>query len=200
MALALTPFAVRLFVNFRADRQRRHFGEQLADHLAVVGGAMRAGHGLPAALASVIEDAPQPSRREWERVVADERLGAPLEDATEALARRMRNRDVEQVALLARLHRESGADAAEMLDRVVETVREREELRGTVRTLTAQGRLSRWILSVLPLVVLMVMTVTSRDYVDPLYNTGLGNVLLALAAVMVVSGSLVIKRIVNFKI
>ena len=150
IAFALVPVAVRLIVNIRADRQRRKFEEQLADHLAVVGGAMRAGHGLPAALASVLDDAPEPSRREFARVVADERLGAPLEEAIEALARRMRNRDVEQLALLARLHRETGADAAEMLDRVVETVRERHELRGMVRTLTAQGRLSRWILSALP--------------------------------------------------
>jgi VWFA-related protein len=199
-ALALTPLAVRLYVNARADRQRRRFEEQLADHLAVVGGAMRAGHGLPAALASVLDDAPQPSRREFGRVVADERLGAALEDALDSLARRMKNRDVEQVALLARLHRESGADAAEMLDRVVETVREREQLRGTVRTLTAQGRLSRWILSALPVVVLIGMTATSGEYVEPLYSTGIGNVLLAVAALMVVIGSLVIKRLVNFKI
>jgi tight adherence protein B len=196
----LTPFAVRLVVSARADGQRRRFEQQLADHLSVVGGAMRAGHGLPAAFSSVLDDAPQPSRREFGRVVADERLGAPLEDALESLARRMRNRDVEQVALLARLHRESGADAAEMLDRVVETVREREQLRGTVRTLTAQGRLSRWILSALPVVVLIGMTLTSGKYVEPLYDTGIGNVLLAVAALMVVSGSLVIKRIVNFKI
>ena len=200
IAFALVPVAVRLVVNVRADRQRRKFEEQLADHLAVVGGAMRAGHGLPAALASVLDDAPEPSRREFARVVADERLGAPLEDAIEALARRMRNRDVEQLALLARLHRETGADAAEMLDRVVETVRERHELRGMVRTLTAQGRLSRWILSALPPVVLVALTVVSREFVDPLYSTTIGNVLLAAAAVMVVCGSLVIKRIVNFKI
>jgi tight adherence protein B len=98
------------------------------------------------------------------------------------------------------MQREAGANAAEMLDRVVETIRERQELKRTVRTLTAQGRLSRWVLTILPLAVLLFLTLTNRTYVDPLYSTGLGNVLLGAAVVMVVLGSLVIKRIVEFRI
>jgi tight adherence protein B len=165
-----------------------------------VGGALRAGHSLPAAFATVLDEAPEPARREFARAVADERLGAPLEDAMEALAQRMDSRDVEQIALLARLQREAGADSAEMLDQVVSTIRERQELQRTVRTLTAQGRLSRWILSALPVVVLIGLTIMSRDYVDPLYSTSTGKALLVLGALMVTAGSLVIKRIVNFKI
>jgi len=198
--LALAPVGLRAFVTARAERERRRFSDQLADHLAVVGGAMRAGHSLPAAFAAVLEEAPEPSRREFARANADERLGAPLEDALEKVAQRMESRDVEQVALLARVQREAGADAAEMLDRVVETIRERQELRRTVRTLTAQGRLSRWILSLLPVVVAVGLTLTNRDYIEPLYGTGLGRGLVMAAAAMVVAGSLVIKRIVNFQI
>lgn len=123
-----------------------------------------------------------------------------MEDALEGVAQRMNSRDVEQVALLARLQREAGANAAEMLDRVVDTIRERQELRRTVRTLTAQGRMSRWVLTVLPIAVLLFLTATNRTYIDPLYSTGLGNALLGLAAALVVAGSLVIKRIVDFKI
>ena len=145
-AVVLRALALRLIVNVRADRQRRKFEEQLADHLAVVGGAMRAGHGLPAALASVLDDAPQPARREFGRVVADERLGAPLEDAVEALARRMEtvtsNRSPCLHGCIERRRGRSGDARPRRGD-----VRERHELRGTVRTLTAQGRMSRWILS-----------------------------------------------------
>jgi tight adherence protein B len=198
--LAVSPVAVRMYVRSQVERQRRQFDDQLADHLAVVGGAMRAGHSLPAALANVLDDAPEPARREFGRAVADERLGATMEDALEHIADRMNSRDVEQVALLARLQREAGANASEMLDRVVETIRERQELRRTVRTLTAQGRMSRWVLTGLPIVVLLFLTLTNRGYVDPLYSTFLGNVLLGVAAVMVVLGSLVIRRIVDFKI
>jgi tight adherence protein B len=198
--LAVAPVALKAYVRNRVDQQRRLFGDQLADHLAVVGGAMRAGHSLPAALATVLDDAPEPARREFGRAVADEKLGASMEDALEELAERMDSRDVEQIALLARLQREAGANAAEMLDRVVATIRERQELRRTVRTLTAQGRMSRWVLTVLPLAVLLFLTVTNRTYVDPLYSTTIGNVLLGIAAVMVTLGSLVIKRIVDFRI
>jgi tight adherence protein B len=199
-ALVLLPPAGRAVVRGRAERERHRFGEQLSDNLAVVAGAMRAGHGLAGALASVVGDAPEPSRRELERVVADERLGAPLEEALDRAAQRMRNRELEQVAMLAVLQREAGADTAEMLDRVVATIRERHELRRAVRTLTAQGRLSRWILTALPAVVLAFLTAVNPTYVDPLYHTATGRLLLALAAAMVLTGSLVIKRIINFEI
>ena len=165
-----------------------------------MGSSLRAGHSFPAALAAGLDDAPEPVRREFARAVADERLGAPLDEALEEVARRMDSRDVEQVALLALLQREAGADAAEMLDGVVTTIRERQELRRTVRTLTAQGRLSRTILTALPVVVLLGLTATNPDYVDPLYDTGLGRILLVAAVAMIIAGSLVIKRIVTFEI
>jgi len=198
--LGLTPVVLSLVIRARVRRQRRLFADQLADHLAVVGSTLRAGHSFPAALASGLENAPQPTRREFERVIADERLGAPLDEALEELARRMDSRDVEQVALLALLQREAGADAAEMLDGVVQSIRERQGLRRTVRTLTAQGRLSRTILTGLPIFSFGFLTVTNPGYVDPLFNTGTGQVLVGLAVAMLIAGSLVIKRIVNFEI
>ena len=112
----------------------------------------------------------------------------------------MRNREVEHVALLARLQREAGADAAEMVDQVVATVRERQELRRTVRTLTSQGRLAQMILSVLPCASLLLLTVTNPGYVEPLYETSPGHVVLGLAAVLVVTGAFVIQRIVTIKL
>ncbi len=161
--VAIAPPLVWGIVHWRAERQRRLFGEQLADHLSVVGGSLRVGHSFPAALAAALDEAPEPARGEFARAMADERLGRPLEDALESVARRMNNREVEHVALLAKLQREAGSDAAEMVDQVVTTVRERQELRRTVRTLTAQGRLSQWILSLLPVGSLLFLTVTARE-------------------------------------
>ena len=101
------------------------------------------GHGLTGALKAALDEAPDPARREFARAVADERLGMPLEDALGACRDRMDNREVEHMSLLAKLQREAGADAAEMVDQVVSTVRERQELRRMVRTLTAQGRFAQ---------------------------------------------------------
>lgn len=198
--ILLAPIVVWVFVRIRAQRERKLFGEQLGDHLAVVGGSLRVGHSLPAALAAALDDAPDPARREFARVVTDERLGRPIEDALEHVCVRMDSRDVEHVSLLARLQREAGADAAEMIDQVVATVRERQELRRTVRTLTAQGRLAQLILSILPPAALFLLTVTNPPYVEPLFHTSIGHVVLGIAAVLVVLGSLAIKRIVAIKV
>jgi tight adherence protein B len=87
-----------------------------------------------------------------------------------------------------------------VLDRVTENVRGRFELRRLVQTLTAQGRMSRWIVSFLPLGLLVLITLVNPEYMKPLYTHTLGRVMLAVAAVMVVAGSLVIRRIVNIKV
>jgi tight adherence protein B len=200
LGLVLVPLAMWLYLRWRVRREQRIFADQLADHLAVVGGSLRVGHGLPGALAAALDEAPDPVRREFARATADERLGKPLEDALELIGRRMKNREIEHVALLAKLQREAGADAAEMVDQVVATVREREDLRRTVRTLTAQGRFSQLVLTILPLASLLFLTLANGDYVAPLYHTSAGHLILGIAAAFVVAGSLVIRRIVSFNV
>jgi tight adherence protein B len=113
---------------------------------------------------------------------------------------RMDSKDFEQVALVAALQRETGGNTAEVLDRVTETVRDRVALQRMIKTLTAQGRMSRWVVSGLPVALLAAITAINPDYMEPLFVTPLGRGLLLLAAVMVVSGSLVIKRIVDIKV
>jgi tight adherence protein B len=194
------PLLVRMFINVRAERQRRAFADQLPDNLQVLSSALRAGHSLIGALSVVVDDAPEPSRREYRRVVADEQLGVPLDEGFTNVARRMRNRDLEQVALVAGLQRETGANSAEVLDRVAETVRERAALRRLVRTLTAQGRMARWIVSALPVALLAVISVLNPEYMKPLLSRTAGQLMLVFAAIMVISGSLVIKRIINIRI
>jgi tight adherence protein B len=147
----------------------------------------------------VVEDSPNPSKREFQRIIADEQLGIPLEDSFDVVSRRMNSRDIRQVGLVAALQHDTGGNTAEVLDRVADTVRERFELRRLVRTLTAQGRLTRWILSGLPVALLLLITVLNPDYIEPLYSRSSGRVVLAVAAIMIISGSLVIRRIVNIK-
>ena len=151
-------------------------------------------------LSLVINDAPEPSRTEFQRVIADEQLGVPLEDAMSVVAIRMKNRDVEQVALVASLQRETGGNAAEVLERVIENIRERQAIRRLVRTLTAQGRLSRWIVSILPVGLLVFISAVNPSYMKPMFTHTSGKFMLGLGATMIVAGSLVIKKIVNIKV
>ena len=133
-------------------------------------------------------------------MIADEQLGVPLDEAIETVAERMNSTDLRQVGLVAALQHETGGNTAEVLDRVAETVRERFELRRLVKTLTAQGRMSRWILTGLPVLLLVTITVLNPEYIDPLYTKSGGRVLLVIAAVMVTSGSLVIRKIINIRV
>ena len=194
------PLLVRSQVKRRVERQRRLFADQLPDNLQVLASALRAGHSLVGALAVVVDDCPEPSREEFRRVIADEQLGVSLEEAFGVVAHRMANRDLDQVALVAALQQETGGNTAEVLDRVSDTIRGRFELRRLVKTLTTQGRMSRWVVSFLPVGLLVLITAINPGYMAPLYTHPLGRVLLLVAGLMVVAGSLVIRRIIDIKV
>jgi tight adherence protein B len=194
------PFVVRGAILGRMSRKRRLFGDQLPDNLDVLASGLRAGHSLIGSLATVVADAPEPSRSEFQRVVADEQLGVDLADALGALGKRMRSRDMEQVALVAAVQNETGGNAAEVLDRVTESIRERQELRRLVRTLTAQGRLARWIVSALPVGLLIFISIVDSAYMKPLLTHTSGRIMLVFASIMIISGSVVIGKIVDIKV
>jgi tight adherence protein B len=196
----VVPIGVRVYTKTRLSRKRRRFSEQLPDNLEVLASALRAGHSLIGALSVVVADAPEPSLSEFKRVVADEQLGLQLEDALGGVVHRMENRDLDQVALVARLQRETGASSAEVLERVVDNVRERQDVRRLVRTLTAQGRLSGFVLVALPVFMLLFMVLFNRDYVTPLFAETLGRVMLFTALVMMVLGWAAIRRIIDIKV
>jgi tight adherence protein B len=194
------PWTVRSYLKRKLRKKREAFAEQLPDNLQVLASALRSGHSLAGALSVVSDESPEPSQSEFRRVIADEQLGVPLEDALMAVVLRMENTDLEQVALVAALQRRTGSSAAEVLDRVTETVRERFELRRLVAGLTAQGRMSRWIVSLLPPALMGVISLLNPSYLDPLFHSSGGRVLLVVGTLMVVAGSLVIKRIVEIKV
>jgi len=194
------PLIVRSVIFRKLERRRKLFAEQLPDNLQVLASALRAGHSFVGALSVVIDDADDPSRTEFRRVVADEQLGIQLEDAIRSVVTRMGNEDLEQVALVAALQRQTGGNMAEVLERVTDTIRERFELRRMVQTLTAQGRMSRWIVTALPIGLLIAISLINPDYTKPLFESTGGRLALMVAGVMLIAGSLVIKRIVNIKV
>jgi tight adherence protein B len=196
----VVPLIARTYVEHAVRRTRRLFTEQLPDNLQVMASAMRAGHSFAGSLAVVSEDAPEPTRAEFKRVLADERLGVPVDQALRVTVRRMESKELEQVALVAALQRETGGNTAEVLERVTDTVRERVAVRRMVKTLTAQGRMSRWVLTAIPILLLFFTTAVNPDYVRPLYTTPVGHLLLLVSGVMVFMGSVVIKRIVDIKV
>jgi tight adherence protein B len=194
------PYLSREWVLRTLARRRNKFAEQLPDALQVIGSALRSGHSFAGALAVVVESASEPMKSEMQRVVADEQLGVPVHDSLNVVAKRMASRDVEQLALVAQLQREAGGDAAEVIDTVAATVRERFDLKRLIQTLTMQGRMSRWIVTALPIFVVIVVYLENPDYFHPLTSTLFGRIVLILAAAWAVAGSFVIKRIVEIEV
>jgi tight adherence protein B len=196
----LTPLITKSWVAHKLRKVQDEFADQLPPNLQVLASALRVGHSFAGALTVVVDNAHEPSKGELQRVVADEQLGVPIEEALRRVAKRMASRDLDQVALLAELQRTAGGNAAEVIDTVVETLRERADLRRLVRTLTAQGRLARWVLSALPPAAAAVLLLLQPAAVLPLFQTGVGQVLLVIAALLVISGSLVIQKLVTIKV
>lgn len=196
----LAPFVTRFLVSRKVRKTREAFAEQLPDNLDVLAGALRTGHSTMGALAVMVDSAAEPSKSEFRRVLQDEQLGVPLEDALMVMARRMRSYDAEQVAVVMGLQKEAGGNTAEVLDRVAETIRGRMELRRLVRVLTAQARISRWILTALPIVVFVLLVFTGGDYLDPMLGSLGGQIALVVGGVMVVIGSLWIKKIAELDV
>lgn len=194
------PYISREWIVRTLAKRRYRFAEQLPDALQVIASAIRSGHSFAGALAVVVESASEPMKSELQRVVADEQLGVPIQDSLNVVAQRMASRDVEQLALVAQLQREAGGDAAEVVDRVAETVRERFDLRRLIQTLTMQGRMSRWIVSALPIVIVLAVRLEHPHYFHPLVHTLGGRIVLGFAAAWAVAGSFVIKKIVEIEV
>ena len=195
-----TPFVARAVVRRKLKVVRDEFAEQFPGSLQVLASALRAGHSFNGALGVVVENAAEPARSELARVLQDDRLGVLPDDAIRRLARRMENRDIEQVALLAELQRTTGGNSAEVLDTVVTTIRERAEMRRLVRTLTAQGRMARWILTALPIFLTAFLWLIHPDVMAKFFTSGGGQAALVVAAAMVTAGSFVIQRIVDIDV
>ena len=195
-----TPLITRAWVRWKVQRVRDEFAEQLPPNLQVLASALRAGYTLLGALVATVDHAGEPSKSELSRAVSDEQLGVPLEEAIRRVATRMASRDLEQVAMLAELVRTTGGNAAEVLDVIVLTVRDRQDVRRLVKTLTAQGRMARWILTALPIVTGLAFWVLQPDIVGPMWHTGFGQFLLVVTALMVTAGSYSIQKIIEIEV
>jgi tight adherence protein B len=196
----IAPFVTRAVVRRKINKIRSAFAEELPDNLEVLAGALRAGHSLIGAMGVMVDGANEPSKSEFRRVLQDEQLGVPLDDALMVMARRMDNLDIEQVAIVTRLGREAGGNTAEVLDRVVENIRGRMELRRLVRVLTAQGRIARYILTAIPVVLLLFFLSVNKVWLEPLWTTGPGRLALGAWFVMLIAGWFAIKKIVEIEV
>ena len=193
---AFPTLLLRSALGKRAD----HLREQLPDVLTIMASSLRAGHSFMQALDTVAKEIAQPAATEFQRVVAEIRLGRPAEDALEALAERVGSADFMWAVLAVNIQREVGGNLAEILDNVADTLRERATLRRQIKVLTAEGRLSAWVLALLPVGIALYMTAANPHYIGLLVTTTIGRVMLAGGLLLMGVGIYWMRRIVDIDV
>ncbi|WP_112268621.1 type II secretion system F family protein [Lentzea terrae] len=190
----------RFFLKFRIGRRRTLFGEQLPDTLQLVAGALRSGFSLPQALDSMVREGTQPIAGEIARSLARTRLGVSVEDALDKAADRMRCQDLSWVVMAIRIQREVGGNLAELLLTTVGTMRERATVRRQIKALTAEGRMSAYVLISLPIGLGLWLFVSRREYVEPLYTRPVGWMLLGATAVSLCIGWFWMQKMIKVEV
>jgi len=200
LGLLLGVIVTSLYHRLRASKRVRAFGDLLPDALQLVTGSLRAGFSLSQALDAMVRELPDPISTEFGRALGETRLGVDIEDALERLAKRLRNQDLAWAVVAIRVQREVGGNLAEVLDNTVETIRERESLRRHVRALSAEGRLSAWVLVLLPVGLGVFMAVFRGDYLRPLYTQPLGILMSVIALLLFAVGGFWLSRLAKVEV
>ncbi|MFJ6535337.1 type II secretion system F family protein [Paenarthrobacter sp. NPDC091711] len=195
----LVPVGSRMILGIKTSRRRGRFEAQLGDTLQMLSGSMRAGHSLLRAIDAVAQEAQSPTREEFARIVGEVRLGRDLRDALLDAASRLHSEDFLWTTQAVEIHREVGGDLAEVLDHVAETIRERAQIKGQVRALSAEGRLSAYVLIALPTGMFLYLSVFNGSYIQPLFSNPVGWIMLVVAVVLLLVGSFWLSRVVKIK-
>ena len=189
-----------VFLALKRSRRLKAFDSGLPDTLQLMSGSLSAGLSLAQSLDTIVREGQEPITSEFKRVIVESRLGVQLEDALDGVADRMQSVDFKWVVMAIRIQREVGGNLAELLNNVAATLREREFLRRHVRALSAEGRLSAWILGGLPPGFLAYLTLTKPDYVHPMYTTPVGWVMLTGMSVLLAVGILWMIKVAKVEI
>jgi tight adherence protein B len=191
---------MRVLVSVRISRRRAAFADQLPDVLQLVAGSLQSGFSLPQALDAVVRDDTQPAAGEFSRALAETRIGGELEAALDRVAERMASTDLRWSVMAIRIQRSVGGNLVEVLRNTVEMMRERAKLRRHVRALSAEGRLSAYILVALPLLVGAWLMLSRRSYMRPLYTTPFGLTMLIGSILLVVLGSFWMRKAIKVEV
>ena len=200
VGLILMAMAPPAILSFLAGRRRKEFQAQLPDMLQLLASTLRAGFSLMKGVEAVSTEVGEPMGRELRRVVTEARLGRPLEEALEGVAERMGSADFEWAVMAIRIQREVGGNLAELLVTVADTMTERERLRRDVNALTAEGRVSAFVLGLLPVGLGVFIMGANPGYLDPLFEESMGRIMLIGAGVLMGAGFFWMKKLIEIEI
>ncbi|WP_164512522.1 type II secretion system F family protein [Nocardioides baekrokdamisoli] len=193
-------FACRAYLRMRRSRREAAFLEQIPETLQLISGSLKAGFSLGQSLGTVVREGTEPTAGEFNRALTEARLGANLEDALDGVAQRMRCQDLAWVVIAIKVSREVGGNLSEVIGTTVTTMRQRAELRGLVKSLSAEGVTSAKILTAMPFVVAAAVMVMNPTYLTPLFHTTTGYILMAAGAGLLSTGVFWLSRLVKIEV
>lgn len=199
MLSGLVVAGALMFVNFRAGKRRADFADQLDDLVQLLASNLRAGHSVLQAMDSITQELDEPGASEIARVVNQVRVGRDLGEALEETAERMDSDDFRWIAQAIAIHRQVGGNLAEVMDTVGETIRERNQIRRQVAALSAEGKMSAYVLGALPFGVALLLQIISPDHMARFTQSVLGYFMLFVAFLLLALGSFWLSRIVKIK-
>lgn len=189
-----------ILVNMKIARRMKAFNSQLGDALILIANSLRTGYSFMQASDMVAQEMRPPISSEFSRAVKEMNLGVTIEDALANLGKRINSEDLDLVLTAVLIQRQVGGNLSEVLDNIARTIRERVRIRGEIRTLTAQGRISGIIVSLLPVVLGLVIYLLNPEYVKLLFVHPVGKIMLGVAGLGQVIGIIVIRRIVDIEV
>jgi tight adherence protein B len=200
-------FLPRWYVKRRQGKRLNAFNKQLPDTITLIANALRAGSSFLQAIELVVREARPPISTEFQRVIREVNLGLPFEQALENLVRRVRSDDLELMVTAISIQYQVGGNLAEILDSIAYTIRERVRIKGEIRTLTAQQRMSGYVVAFLPIGLLGFLFIIAPGFMDPMFDPAVGIagipggvVLIGLGAFSMFVGFMAIRRIVDIEV
>ncbi|MGB2875864.1 MAG: VWA domain-containing protein [Gaiellaceae bacterium] len=193
---ALIPYG---WVWFKARKRMTAFEDQLPDLLVTLAASLKAGHSFKQGIQTIVDEGQEPASKELGRVITDTRLGRPMDEALAATAVRIGSENFSFVITAVTIQRQVGGSLAGLFDMVADTVRQRQQFARKIRSLTSMGRASAYVLVGLPFFVAFAITLLNPTYMDPLYHTSTGHMLIFIGLAMMAFGSLLLKKIVSFR-
>lgn len=191
------PFVAILY---KRNARLHKFNNQMPEALELLSQSLRAGQALPSGIQLVAEQMSAPIGTEFSRVHVEQDLGIPMEEALEHMSERIDLLDLRMFVTAIQIQRQTGGNLTEMMDRIAAVIRDRIRILGQVRALTAEGRLSGWVLTLLPIAILFLLFQVNPEHPRTLLETDLGLIMVTFAAVMQITGMIIIRKIVNIKV
>jgi tight adherence protein B len=188
-----------IWVASKARRRMRAFDGQLADLLITISASLKAGHSFRHAIQAVVDEGAEPTAKELRRVLTETRLGRPMDEALAEMGERVGSKNLSFVLNAVTIQRQIGGSLAGLFDVVAETVRQRQQFARKIKSLTATGRMSAYVLGGLPFFVGALISLISPAYMHSLWHSSTGHLMVGVALVMLAVGSVVLKKIVSFK-